>query len=113
MGPLGAGDVLMSLLGVVIISFGFRVYTQRDTMKRHAPEILGACLLSSMFSIFSTAFAAKALALPSLLARAVIPRSVTVALAMPIAAQLDAPLSITAACVLLQGAGAGLGLVSH
>ncbi|PNH01016.1 hypothetical protein TSOC_013122, partial [Tetrabaena socialis] len=37
------------------------------------------------------------------LARALIPRSVTVALALPIAAQLDAPLSITAAAVLLQG----------
>ena len=31
------------------------------------------------------------------------PRSVTVALALPIAQQLDAPLSITAAAVLLQG----------
>ena len=38
------------------------------------------------------------------LARAVIPRSVTVALALPIANQLDAPLAITAAAVLLQGA---------
>lgn len=37
------------------------------------------------------------------LARALIPRSVTVALALPIAMQLDAPLSITAAAVLLQG----------
>lgn len=37
------------------------------------------------------------------LARALIPRSVTVALALPIATQLDAPLSITAAAVLLQG----------
>lgn len=41
---------------------------------------------------------------PADLARALIPRSVTVALALPIATQLDAPLSITAAAVLLQGA---------
>lgn len=53
----------MSLLGLVIISFGFRVYTQRDTMKRHFPEIVGATFLSSIFSLFSTAFAAKAIGL--------------------------------------------------
>lgn len=36
---------------------------QRETMKRHYPEILGATFLSALFSFFSTAFAAKALAL--------------------------------------------------
>lgn len=102
-GMMGAGDFLMAFLGCVIVSFGFRIYQQRDTMRRHAPEILGATLLSALFSFFSTAFAAKALALNSDLARALIPRSVTVALALPIATQLDAPLSITAAAVLLQG----------
>lgn len=55
----------MALLGLVIISFGFRVYTQRDTMKRHAPEIFGATILSALFSLFSTAFAAKAIGLSS------------------------------------------------
>ncbi|GLC58524.1 hypothetical protein PLESTB_001370500 [Pleodorina starrii] len=77
--------------------------SQRETLRRHAPEILGATFLSALFSFFSTAFAAKLLALNSDLARALIPRSVTVALALPIATQLDAPLSITAAAVLLQG----------
>eukprot|EP00775_Hariotina_reticulata_P011013 gene11013-11167_t len=102
-GPMGAGDALMGLLGIVIISFGFRIYTQRDTMKRHFPEIFGATILSSVFSLFSTAFAAKALGLSSALARALVPRSVTVALALPIAQGLEAPLAITAAAVLLQG----------
>ncbi|KAG2454150.1 hypothetical protein HYH02_001186 [Chlamydomonas schloesseri] len=100
---MGAGDFLMAFLGCVIVSFGFRIYQQRETMKRHYPEILGATFLSALFSFFSTAFAAKALALNADLARALIPRSVTVALALPIATQLDAPLSITAAAVLLQG----------
>ncbi|GLC36190.1 hypothetical protein PLESTM_000414600 [Pleodorina starrii] len=102
-GLMGAGDFLMAFLGCVIVSFGFRIYQQRETLRRHAPEILGATFLSALFSFFSTAFAAKLLALNSDLARALIPRSVTVALALPIATQLDAPLSITAAAVLLQG----------
>ncbi|KAG2487871.1 hypothetical protein HYH03_013584 [Edaphochlamys debaryana] len=102
-GLMGAGDFLMAFLGCVIVSFGFRIYQQRETMKRHYPEILGATLLSAIFSFFSTAFAAKALMLSPDLARALIPRSVTVALALPIAERLEAPLSITAAAVLLQG----------
>jgi len=60
---MGAGDLLMSFLGVVIISMGFRIYQERETMRRHAPEILGATLLSSVFSFFSTAMAAKGLGL--------------------------------------------------
>ena len=60
---MGAGDVLMSFLGVVILSFGFRIYGQRRLMKRHAPEIFGATTLSAAFSLFSTAFAAKAMGL--------------------------------------------------
>lgn len=112
---MGAGDALMSLLGVVIVSFGFRIYSQRDTMRRHAPEIFGATFLSSVFSLFSTAVAAKAIGLSAVLARALIPRSVTVALALPIAQGLEAPLAITAAAVLLQGilgANFGPGLMS-
>jgi putative effector of murein hydrolase len=112
---MGAGDALMSLLGVVIVSFGFRIYTQRDTARRHAPEIFGATALSSLFSLFSTAFAAKAVGLSTVLAKALIPRSVTVALALPIAQSLEAPLAITAAAVLLQGilgANFGPGLMS-
>ena len=62
-GAMGAGDVLYSFLGSVILSMGFRIYDQRETMKRHAPEIIGATLASSLFSFFSTAFAAKALGL--------------------------------------------------
>lgn len=100
-GAMGAGDFLMTFLGTVILSMGFRIYDQRETMKRHAPEILGATLASSLFSFFSTALAAKALGLQALVARALISRSVTVALALPIASQFDAPLSIAAAAVLL------------
>nr|QKY15132.1 plastidal glycolate glycerate translocator (PLGG) [Polytomella parva] len=99
----GAGDALMNVLGMVIVSFGLRIYTQRKIMKRHATEILGTTALSALFSMFSTALAAKALGLNGALARALVPRSVTVALAVPIARQLNASVAITAAAVLLQG----------
>lgn len=89
--------------GVVILSFGFRIFAQRDLMRRHSLEILGSTLASALFSLFATALAAHAIGLPPDLTRAVTPRSVTVALALPIAAQLDAPAPITAAAVVMTG----------
>ena len=60
---MGAGDLLMSFLGVVILSFGFSIYGQLRLMKRHAPEIFGDTTLSAAVYLFSTAFAAKAMGL--------------------------------------------------
>jgi len=105
-GPMGAGDLLMSFLGCVILSFGFRVYEQRAVLRRHAAEIAGSALFTSLFSLFSTAGLAKALGLTPALALALAPRSVTVALAIPIAQQLgvaDIGISIAATAVLLTG----------
>ena len=61
--PLGGGDYLMSFLGVVILSFGFRIFGQRRLMVRHAPEIFGSTIFSSAFSLFGTAAFARALGL--------------------------------------------------
>jgi putative effector of murein hydrolase len=60
---MGAGAFLMSFLGVVILSFGFRIFGQRRLMKRHAPEIFGATTLSAAFSLFSTAYAGRLMGL--------------------------------------------------
>ena len=44
---MGGGDVLMNFLGVVILSFGFRVFGQRELMKRHSAEIFGSTFASA------------------------------------------------------------------
>ena len=62
-GAWGAGDWLMSLLGVVILSFGFKIFGQRRLMKRHAPEIFGSVILSAAFSLLSTAFMCRVMGL--------------------------------------------------
>lgn len=61
--PMGGGDPLLSFLGVVVLSFGFRIFQQRRVMIRHAPEVLGGALASSLFSLFGTATAARAVGL--------------------------------------------------
>ncbi|KAK9867306.1 hypothetical protein WJX84_001513 [Apatococcus fuscideae] len=102
-GAWGAGDWLMSLLGVVILSFGFKIFGQRRLMKRHAPEIFGSVILSAAFSLLSTAFMCRAAGLSPAIARGTTPRSVTIALALPIATALDAPHTMTAFSVVLSG----------
>ena len=61
----GGGDVLLSFLGVVILTFGFKIFEQRKLMSRHAPEMFGAVLASSAFSLFGTAAASRFVGLRS------------------------------------------------
>ena len=64
----------------------------------------GAALGSAAFSMFATAAAARqVLGLSPEISRALAPRSVTVALALPIAQALGAPAPIAAAGVVLTG----------
>ncbi|KAL2608846.1 hypothetical protein R1flu_027419 [Riccia fluitans] len=100
----GAGDIYMGFLGSVILSFAFSMFRQRVLVKRHAAEIFSAVLVSSLFSIYSTAAAGRLIGLTSNLTLAIVPRCVTVALALPIASLLEAgnP-SLTAAVVVLTG----------
>ncbi len=102
----GAGDLLMSFLGMVILTFGFHIYGQRALLRRHAVEVLGCVGLSTILSLCVTVAAGRALSLDPDLALAISPRSVTVALAMPIATQLgvsEESIPICAAAVLFTG----------
>lgn len=102
---LGAGDILMTFLGSVILSFAFKVYGARKIIARHAVEIFGCLVSTSLFAMFSTAVAGKALGLSSALSAALVPRSVTVALAIPVTTLLGHPemVSVTAVGVVLTG----------
>lgn len=102
---LGAGDFLMAFLHSVILSFGFRVFAQRQLMRRHFAEIMGCVLSSSFVGMALSCVLGTALALPPQLSLALAPRSVTVALALPIASMLGASshASLTAAAVMFTG----------
>ena len=102
---LGAGDLLMTFLGSVILSFAFKVFEARRIIARHAVEIFGCLISTSVFAMFTTAFAGKLLGLSAALSAALVPRSVTVALAIPVTTLLGHPemVSVTAAGVVLTG----------
>lgn len=101
--PGGGGALLLKFLGVIILTFGFRLYEQRRLILRHAPEVLGGTALSVWFSLLSTAIGGRLLGLPPDIVKAIIPRSVTAALGLPIAESFGAPQSIAAAAIVCTG----------
>lgn len=106
----GAGAALMSMLTVVVLCDGMRVYLQRNVVRRHAVEICGSVLIGSVFSLFFTAHLAAALQLSPEIARSLLPRSITVALALPMTQMLGGIESLTTAMVCATGlVGAALG----
>eukprot|EP00899_Mesostigma_viride_P002088 jgi/Mesvir1/11880/Mv26096-RA.1 len=99
-----AGNILMEFLGPVVLSFAFSMFKQRKIMQRHAAEMFIAVPASALFSMITTAVAGHAMGLDTGITRALIPRCVTVALALPISSLLESGnLSITAAAVVLTG----------
>ncbi|KAG8092684.1 hypothetical protein GUJ93_ZPchr0012g22002 [Zizania palustris] len=100
----GAGDVLMGFLGSVIISFAFSMFKQRKLVKRHAAEIFTSIAIASTFSLYSTAILGRLIGLEPTLTISILPRCITVALALSIVSFFEGvnP-SLTAAVVVLTG----------
>eukprot|EP00890_Picochlorum_soloecismus_P001416 jgi/Picsp_1/2275/NSC_05739-R1_-like family expressed len=55
---LGAGNLLFSMLGPIILSFGLKIAEHWDTLVRHRNEIIGSCACSAFWTMVSTAFLA-------------------------------------------------------
>ncbi|KAJ9556186.1 hypothetical protein OSB04_010800 [Centaurea solstitialis] len=100
----GAGDILMGFLGSVILSFAFSMFKQRKLVKRHAAEIFTSITIATLFSLYSTAFIGRLVGLEPTLTISILPRCITVALALSIVSLFEgANSSLTAAAVVLTG----------
>ncbi|XP_058191561.1 plastidal glycolate/glycerate translocator 1, chloroplastic [Rhododendron vialii] len=100
----GAGDILMGFLGSVIISFAFSMFKQRKLVKRHSTEIFTSVVISTVFSLYSTALIGRLVGLEPSLTISILPRCITVALALSIVSLFEgANSSLTAAVVVLTG----------
>uniref|UniRef100_A0A5B7AIG2 Plastidal glycolate/glycerate translocator 1 n=1 Tax=Davidia involucrata TaxID=16924 RepID=A0A5B7AIG2_DAVIN len=100
----GAGDILMGFLGSVILSFAFSMFKQRKLVKRHAAEIFTSVIISTIFSLYSTALIGRLVGLEPDLTVSILPRCITVALALNIVSLFEgANSSLTAAVVVLTG----------
>ncbi|XP_030474451.1 plastidal glycolate/glycerate translocator 1, chloroplastic [Syzygium oleosum] len=100
----GAGDILMGFLGSVILSFAFSMFKQRKLVKRHAAEIFTSVIISTIFSLYSTAIVGRLVGLEPTLTLSILPRCITVALALSIVSLFEgANSSLTAAAVVVTG----------
>ncbi len=99
----GPGNLLMALLNPAVIALGFLLYRERMLLIRFAREILVSIGVAALLSLFTATFAARLLAVSTPYALAVIPRSVTTPIAIPIAEIFGANPGITAAFVVLTG----------
>ncbi|KAF6170195.1 hypothetical protein GIB67_038728 [Kingdonia uniflora] len=100
----GAGDILMGFLGSVILSFAFSMFKQRKLVKRHAAEIFSSVIIATLFSLYSTAFMGRLIGLEPTLTVSILPRCITVALALSIVSLFEGTnASLTAAVVVLTG----------
>lgn len=112
----GAGALLTSMLVVVVLCDGMRVFLQRAVVRRHGAEIIGTAAAASIFSMFATAKLAAAVGLGGQVARSLLPRAVTAPLALPMSDALGGILPLTAASVCftgLLGAAFGQALMSR
>ncbi|KAL4592984.1 hypothetical protein LXL04_005993 [Taraxacum kok-saghyz] len=100
----GAGDILMGFLGSVILSFAFSMFKQRKLVKRHAAEIFTSITIATLFSLYSTAVIGRLVGLEPTLTISILPRCITVALALSIVSLFEgANSSLTAAAVVVTG----------
>ncbi|CAA6657247.1 unnamed protein product [Spirodela intermedia] len=100
----GAGDILMGFLGSVIISFAFSLFKQRRLVKRHAAEIFSSIVISTIFSLYSTAILGRLVGLKPTLTLSILPRCITLALALSVSSLFEGTNpSLTATVVVLTG----------
>ena len=107
----GAGDIISSMLGPAIISFGIQLYQYRVMLKQNAARVLTTTAFSASFGLTSSAILSKAFTLaPAQTALAPLTRCITTPLALAGARLTGADPSLSAFVVVITGIlGASLG----
>jgi putative effector of murein hydrolase len=104
---MGAGDVLLWVLGPSVVSFAVSMYSRKQLMYDNFLVIVTAVLVSSIGGLFGTAAFVRAIKLGgstgSLPRLSMLPRNVTTALAMVISSIIGGDISLTAVAVVVTG----------
>jgi putative effector of murein hydrolase len=101
---LGAGDVLLFLLGPAVVSLAISMYERRLLMRQNLAEVGTALAVSTTGGLFGTALIVKWLNIASPYLRlSLLSRNITSPLAMAIAAILGADVSLAVSMVVVTG----------
>uniref|UniRef100_A0A7S0ABX2 Ion transport domain-containing protein n=1 Tax=Pyrodinium bahamense TaxID=73915 RepID=A0A7S0ABX2_9DINO len=99
----GAGAVLSFLLGPTVIALGVLLFERRRLLLRELWPMIATAVLTSLTSLFFTAFLARALGLPSQLAVASLLRCISSPFAGDLAGLLGASPTFAIAMIVLTG----------
>ncbi|MFZ4577158.1 MAG: LrgB family protein [Myxococcota bacterium] len=106
----GAGDLLMALLKPAVMALALQLDERRELLRNHLTSIGIPVLAGSLATLVFQAWVGRALDLSPAWTLALVPRSVTIPIALPMARQLGADGNLTASVVVVTGLlGAVLG----
>ncbi len=101
---LGAGDILLFMLGPAVVALSCQMYDRKKLMKENLLEVGTAIGVSSVGGLFGTAFMVNALKISSpILRKCALSRNITSPLAMAIAGILGADISLAVSMVVVTG----------
>lgn len=101
---LGAGDVLLFLLGPAVVSLAISMYEKRKLMRENLAELGTAIAVSTAGGLYGTALAVRFLEIASPYLRlALLSRNITSPLAMAIAGILGADVALAVSMVVVTG----------
>lgn len=100
---MGAGDILLYLLGPMVISLSVSIYNRRVSMVRHIKEVATAVLVASFGSLFGTAKLVQLINIDPMYRLSMVSRIVTPSLAIAMATMLHADVSIALSAVVVTG----------
>ena len=104
---VGAGDILLHMLGPAVISFAISMYSRKKLLKENLFVVAIAVLVSSAGGLFGTAAFVRAIQLGgmngALVRLSVLSRNITTALASAITSILGGDISIATSVVIFTG----------
>jgi len=101
---MGAGDILLFLLGPSILSFGLSMFHRRRLMAENFAAVIGTNLFSAIFSLLGTALLARVIGLKEILRTSTVMRNVTMALGIPLFDIIQGSnISVAVAMIILTG----------
>ena len=103
-GGIGAGDILLFLLGPAVVSLAVSMYERRQLMRDNLAEVATGVAVSTVGGLFGTALAVRWLDLVDPFLRlSLLSRNITSPLAMAIAGIIGADVSLAVSMVVLTG----------
>lgn len=101
---LGAGDVLLFMLGPAVIALACQMYNRKELMRDNIFETGSATIMSSVGGLFGTAYLVKYMNLSShVLRTSLLSRNITAAMALAIANMLNTSPSLAVSAVVITG----------